>query len=122
MHRSDRRTAHSQGFEGPRVHGTAGVENNSPAQFFFANPREVSRRNGDLIIGRRNQDDLRRQDLPRHSSEGLPGSNKSNGAPRAGFASGQDRANPPPRFTKPPSERSSNTSRTNDGQAILHRV
>ena len=115
MHRSDRRTAHSQGFDGTRVHGTAGVENNSPAQFFFANPREVSRRNADLIIGRRNQDDLRRQDLPRHSSEGLPGSNKSNGAPCARLAAGNGRANPPPRFAQPAPQRPPHASRTDDG-------
>jgi len=120
MHRPNRRTLDSQGFERTRVHCAASMQDNPSAQFFFANPGELSRRKGDFIIRRGNQDDPRQQDLPRHSRESLPCPNESNGAPRAGFAAGQNRANPPPRFTQLASQRTSHSSRTDDGQATWH--
>jgi len=105
-----------------RVHRSAAVQYNSPAQLFFANPRRFPRNNRDFVVGRGDQDHSRRQDLPRHSGASLPSSNEPNSPPRAWLAAGNDRANLPTQFAQAASQRPSHASRPDDGQAIRHPV
>jgi len=122
MHRSDHRAPLVHGIEHSGVHSSAGVQYNSPAQLFFANPRQLLRNNCDFVIGCRDQDHSRRQDPPRHSGASFPISNEPNSPPRAWLATGNDHANPPARFSQPASQRSSQASCPDDGQAIRHPV
>jgi len=83
-----------------RMHRSAGVQYNSPAQLFFANPRQFLRNNCDFVIRCCDQDHPRRQDPSRHSGASFPISNELNSPPRAWLAAGNDRANPPAQFAR----------------------
>ncbi len=122
MDRSDRRAALLHGFQDSRVHRTAGVQDNSAAQLFFANPRQLLRNHCDFVIGCGDQDQPRRQDLPCHARAGLPCPNKPDGPPRACLIAGNNRTNLPSKFTQPASQRAAHASRTDDRQAIWHPV
>jgi len=100
MHRSAHRAALVDGIEHSRVRRSAGVQYNSPAQLFFANPRQFLRNNCDFVIRCCDQDHPRRQDPSRHSGASFPISNELNSPPRAWLAAGNDRANPPAQFAR----------------------
>src|SRR5207247_10524871 len=92
MHRSDNRPVRPQGFKGTGVTGAAGMQNNSPTQFSFTVPFELSPLGCNLVIRRGDQDNLRQEDLTRQSRPGLPCPNEMNGASRACLAAGNYRS------------------------------
>ena len=122
MQGPDRPAPLLHGIKHARIHRPAGVQDNSPAQFFFANPSQFLRNNCDFLIGCGDQDHSRCQDLPRHSGTSLACPHESNGSTRARFATGNDRANLPPQFTQPAAQRAPHASRPDDGEGLFHLV
>jgi hypothetical protein len=108
--------------EDARIQSAAGMQDNLAAQLFGPDASEFACDFCGCVIGHRNQKDVRRKDLPRHSRAWLSGTDESNGAASARFAARNNRDDRPSFFAQAAAQRAPDAACTDDGQGVHHNV
>lgn len=120
VHGADGGTTIAKIIEDVGTESAAGVQDDLTAEFFGADAFEFPGDTGDGIIGSRDEDEARGQNVARERCTGFSGADKAGGFTRGRFIAGYHCANFPTQFVQTPSECAADASRTDDRQSATH--